>query len=1518
MEDKTKWRLKKEGFILIFCIMINVTCKFVAARLSLPLWLDVIGTCVSAYFLGPLGVVITCVIGHLLYGIVSPLSMVYVGVNIIIGMFICFSIKKGYFDNIAKALFMSFGIGGFSGLITIPINYLLRDGKSGNMWGDAFYDMLTWKGFPKIIASISGEILIEIPDKQISVAIAFGIVLGLKKILAKQKNIREQQLRNLICITTVCCCVAVMGSYHLEKLYTNSRNSTNNESVVEKEESEENKEIKIEQTEEHETHSMESYVSTIYDSSNGMMSSEANDVKETEDGYIWIGGYAGLTRYDGTKFEFMKDSGIASVTALYTDKQGRLWIGTNDMGVARYEDGEFTYFGSQEGIRVASIRSFVEGDDGTVYVGTTGNIFKISQEDTITCIEEDITNVTSIVSYKEFIVGVDSRGFLFVLKDGKLVDKYEGGKSALIYSCIGVTKEGLMAGTREQKLVNFSIINGKLIEGDALLVDGLYNFSGVYKDRKDRIWLCAGNGIGCVSENGEISVKSYEGFDSTIESMHEDYEGNIWFTSTRYGVMKLSENNFKNIFQYADIDDSVVNAVCEYNGDYYCATDSGLVVIDKETNKPLEIENLNQLLKGVRIRGLLADNNGNLWICTYGPGLIRYDQRGEIRVFNQQNDNTTGDRFRCAAELQDGTIVAGSSEGLNFVKDDTVVGTIRREDGLENPQILSVVVDKTNTIYAASDGAGIYVIKGKKIVKHIGLQEGLTSNVVLRIVPYDTGYFLVTSNALCYMKDDKVEKLNHFPYYNNYDVLMIEDTMYVLASSGLYIANGKEVISGEKFGYNHYNYNDGLMAGITANSWNYVNGEGHLHFCTNKGVFCFDTKANLKDTTDYKMSVVSVTCDDKIINLVDGKYTVPKTGKTLKIEASLRNYTLANKKMCFYVEGLDAEKEIITQKELETRIINNLSKGEYRIVLQVLSSDEREIIREESYILKKEAHIWEYTWYNMYLIGVAVWVLTFMASSIIMYSNEKKRENEMFFLRQQAKDDFLAHMSHEIRTPVNAVIGMNELIMRESEDTKILEYADNIQHASNMLLGLINDILDFSALEAGKIAIHKDTYSLGIVIRDMVQLLEARAKAKGLEIKLEYDRELPSQLYGDALRLKQVITNLLTNAVKYTEKGSVTLSLKGLNEKEKGFSLSISVKDTGMGIREEDKERLFESFTRLEINKNYSVEGIGLGLNITKRLIDAMDGTMQVNSEYGKGTEFTVLLPQKVMDATPLGELNNVANEQEAERKKQQELFTAPKARILAVDDNEMNLKVLKGLLKETQIQLDMVQSGKLCIQRCKEQQYHLILMDHMMPEMDGIETLNYLKGHDNLNQNTPVIVLTANAIVGMRENYIKNGFSDYLSKPIDRVEMETVLMKYLPEELVVRVPKEVEVTKNEEKTKENFMEQIDKELGLSYYDNDMEMYQEILACYYEQAQGYVKDLPRYVEAKDWKNYAIVVHAIKSNSLGIGAKAFSELALSHEMESKKENGDFIEENFEAFMEKYHALLEEVNEMIHNV
>ena len=620
------------------------------------------------------------------------------------------------------------------------------------------------------------------------------------------------------------------------------------------------------------------------------------------------------------------------------------------------------------------------------------------------------------------------------------------------------------------------------------------------------------------------------------------------------------------------------------------------------------------------------------------------------------------------------------------------------------------------------------------------------------------------------------------------------------------------------------------------------------------------------------------------------------------------------------------------RKELYEAMMST-EKGNFEMVIdgkkctvfvdEVLNQWHLAIVVEKSALLKS-------TW-SVLTVSVLVGLLVFALISVFyiigyrherkvnkrmeeMNANEQKREYEAKLLMlekkaadtaNKAKSDFLADMSHEIRTPINAVLGMNEMILRESKDDQILEYSSNIKSAGNTLLSIINNILDFSKIEDGKMTLVPVEFDVAELINNLVNTISERARLKGLEFIVEVDETIPSKLCGDDVRISQIVMNLLTNAVKYTESGSVTLRVMNNGTAGGDANLRFEVADTGIGIKDEDLSKLFESFKRIEEKRNRHIEGTGLGISIVCKLLAMMDSKLDVESKYAIGSTFGFDLRLRIVDQEPVGRYDG--RKKTVSGRGEEVHLHAPDARVLVTDDNAMNLKVAENFMKIFGIKPVTCSSGKETIELMKKNKFDIVFLDHMMPQMDGIETLKVLKDEDLLNGAT-VIALTANAVVGAEGQYLSAGFDGYLSKPITIQDLEKTLRKYLPQGSVEDLAQDAE----EEKPASVSLDKVrslglNVDAGLLYTCSDEDFYLELLTDYARSADDKCSELSSYLEKGDLKNYEILVHSLKSASKTVGADELSDRAKALEEASRDQNTDFVNANHEAFVTGFREL-----------
>ena len=561
-----------------------------------------------------------------------------------------------------------------------------------------------------------------------------------------------------------------------------------------------------------------------------------------------------------------------------------------------------------------------------------------------------------------------------------------------------------------------------------------------------------------------------------------------------------------------------------------------------------------------------------------------------------------------------------------------------------------------------------------------------------------------------------------------------------------------------------------------------------------------------------------------------------------------------------------------------------------------------------------------------------------------MKALEQKKDYEAKLLKlektaadnaNRAKSDFLADMSHEIRTPINAVLGMNEMILNKSDDEQILDYANSIKSAGKTLLSIINNILDFSKIEDGKMNLVPAEFDTTELITGLINSISERAKAKQLDLFVEVDETIPSKLFGDDVRISQVIMNLLTNGVKYTEKGRVTIRVQNQGIIGDDVNLRVDVIDTGIGIKEEDFDKLMKSFERIEEKRNRHIEGTGLGMSIVTKLLNMMNSQLEVQSVYGKGSTFGFNLHLRIIDHAPIGKFEEkkksiFKNEEKSER------LSAPGIKVLVTDDNEMNLKVASNLLQFFNIYPELCASGFETIELCEKNKYDIIFLDHMMPKMDGIECLDILKAR-KLIDGTLVIALTANAVVGAKEMFLEAGFDDYLSKPILLDDLENMLKKHIPESAIENVPIKQNSSQASGTAKDESFEvfefapagedddgsesglSIEKAIdaglnvneGISFAAGDEGFYLEILRDYANDAEIKCAKLDAFLRAGDMKNYNILVHSVKSASRTVGAFDLTEKARMLEDAAGREDADYVRANHDELVNKYRSLAKQL-------
>jgi len=1275
-----------------------------------------------------------------------------------------------------------------------------------------------------------------------------------------------------------------------------------------------------------------SYSTEIYDASNGLPTSDAMFLMSASDGYMWIGGYSGVIRYDGTTFERLdKPSYLTSARGFFEDSKGRIWVGTNDNGVAVLDKDKDIHYSYKDGLPSSSIRIFSEDLEGNVFIGTTAGICYVDANDILHVLEDDRIAEERVLKLESDslgrIYGQTSNGIVFAIDNCRIMELYDSfslgiGKVTTILA--DPDNPGNVYLGTDENAVYYGEFGATASEMEKISVDPIDNVHWLNYDC-NRVWVSSTDTIGYVDVDRSFKTVDVP-FDSGLEMATSDYQGNLWLASSTKGVMKVVDNNFIDITAAANLNTGAINAVYLNDGDIYIGTDNGLDIIDENGNA---VENeLTEYLGDARIRSIEEDNAGNLLVATYTHdlGLVRYAKDGKIVSFTTDN-GMPSNQIRCIRISDDGTVLVGTNGGLAIIKDDSIVQTVGASAGLKNTVFLTVEQATDGNILAGTDGDGIYVIKGDDIAK-IGRDDGLTSDVILRIInDKERGVvWIITSNSIEYIENGIVKHVTSFPYNNNYDMYFDDsNNAWILSSYGVYVVNSEEMLKDEISDFRLYTVANGLPYSITSNSHSYKDDDGNLYIAGRNGVIKVNIQKYYDEDVNVLMDVKSIYCDnEKVLQDDNGIYQIPASDGRVQITAAVLDYSMMNPDIRIYLENGPDDGIVIQRNRLTDLEYTGLPYGNYRLHIQILDLSSKEVIQEEIFRIRKAPRLGELRFVRIAILVILIVVIGFMVWQIMRLTAIKKQYEEIKKSKEEAenantaKSRFLANISHEIRTPINTIMGMNEMIMREDSTNvpksyfmSMMNYAFDIRNAAESLLGLINDLLDISKIESGKTHLVEKEYDTQQILRSAVSMVRMKSTEKKLSFDVVVDELLPKRLYGDAEKIKQVTLNLLTNAVKYTSVGGFSLCVSMDERRDKEAVIRISVKDTGIGIKEEDMEKLFTAYERLDEERNSAIQGTGLGLDISRKFAELMGGKLWCESVYGEGSEFIFVLSQKIIDDTPIGAF--IEYEEKKERGPYVPKFVAPDADILVVDDNPMNLNVIKGLLKATDVFVTTSESGADAIDKIKENDYDVVLLDHMMPGLDGVETLAIIRG---IKPNLPVYALTANSIAG-EEFYKSKGFNGYLSKPIDTETLENTLMKHIPAN---KMKKETKESVSEEIT------EIPEEMNWIYEVKDISVPEGIknsggISNYIFSLELFldtIDDNSRVIEDayKDGniRLYTIKVHALKSSARIIGALGLSELAEKLEEAGNKNDMEYIDGNTDRLMDEYTSFKEKFGEL----
>lgn len=1169
------------SLFVIGCILINCLGKWTAAAGQLPVWMDSFGTVCSAYALGPFCGGVVGAATNVIYGFYYKTSYVYALTNIAVGILTGYYASKGYLKDLFKTMSLSFLITLLSVGVSVPLNYVFYSGRTGNIWGDGVIDLLGQMGLRSWMRGVIGEFYVDFLDKVVTL-VAFFVGLRLwHGYKARQNEEKTPRISPNHMKTSIMIVFLLLGSVLGNPMAVSAQKTQD--------------------------HSYNMYVQTIYNDNNGLPGGKANDIAQTKDGILWIGTYGGLYRYNGSRFQWMNHyDSVKNVNCLYTDEAGRLWIGTNDSGVSICINEEISnVVDSSQGLPADSVRCVTECSDGTFYVGTSDALAIVSLSGglSVSDIVPEVTYTKSLsADQKDHVAAVTDEGSLYLLSQGKVIQHLQKKAYRAAYSCCMFDDQGrLYVGRTDNCIEIYKLKDGKLQKCRTVSCGTLTNIKSLHMSENQEIFICADNGAGFLDISGNYQSVNTNKFNSSIDHMLMDYQGNLWFTSSRLGLLRMCKSVFTETFTEAGLEEDVVNTVIKWRGDVYFGTDSGLKVVDGVMTREKHTF-LSKKLEGIRVRCLMEDSQENLWICTSGEGVWKVSEDGSLRIYSEK-DGLLGDKFRTAMELKDGTIALAGDLGISFVKNGTVTENIGASDGLSNPRVLCMFQKKDGTLLAGTDGNGIAVIRDHKVQSHYKKINGLSSEVILRMVK-DTdhgGMFIVTSNSLCFMKNDKIRILDNFPYYNNYDIVEgKKGEVFVLSSAGIYVVDKKKLENGEKLDYDLLNATKGLQESLTPNAWNYIDKKDNLYLSGGFGAVYMNMNDYNSHNFSYRMLMKSIKMDGETSYVERGEAIHISRGVSrVEIIPEVVNYSINDPYVRVWLEGYDKEPTILPQSELKNIVYANLPTGEYIFHMAVYDHQRTKVIEESTYQIIKDKEIYDHWWFYVYYGIVLVLAIVYLTWLIVRTQIQKK-------LNLQKKELELAR--NQIQMGNETIITIARTVDAKDENTS--QHSQRVSEYSVMIAEKLGyskedlEVLRKTALlhDIGKIAIPDRILNKAGRLTDEEYGVMKSHVLRGAEILKNFTF------------IEHVDEGALYHHERYDGKGYVN-GLKGEEIPLNARIIGIADAFDAMTANRVYRKKLDLDFVLEELRK-------GRGTQFDPRLVDIMlglleDGTIDVEGLYG-------------------------------------------------------------------------------------------------------------------------------------------------------------------------------------------------------------------------------------------------------------------------------------------------------------
>ena len=1115
MSETKSSGIKKQYPVYIFAgILLNCTGRLIAQKTGFPGLLDTLGTLFAAYYGGVATGVISAALSGSLCALTNRTDLYYIvpGIGVAIAAALLTRLSR-YLKRLLGAMNATLILCVVKTLLLTIVNTALFDGKSGIAYPDAIIDYLAIFDVPWIIRCTIASLYICFLDLLFAMAVLFTAARQGKYIKRKRRAAElKKALGKKITLALLPALIFIPASR------VDAETSIN-------------------------------FVERLYNSENGMVGSCANDIVQTEDGTMWIGTYGGLYRFNGEEFRRIEDvSSVRSVQSLYVDSENRIWVGSDGCGVTvMMPDKTCCVFDSSQGLPAGTVKAVVQGSDGCYYIGTTGGLAIVSfdgEKFSIRGIRGDIGSISDIAAGASGEVAVLSTlGDVYIFRDRSLVIEidYDDIKA----TCVSYDAGGfLYVGTDAEYVYKYRLGEKDYLLVDVLVARGLNSINDIYFDRTGYIFIAADTGIGYSDKDGNSNIISNEGFDNSVGEIFADYQGNLWFTSSRCGLLVLSRSSFTDMFSVCNVKKAVVNVVIEWSGLCYVGTDDGLNVLDPDRCISIKNEAVREF-EGTRVRSLAIDDNGDLLIAANGKPLMKFNKMtGLSDYFHDKDDEAeVGRKVRVVKQLSNGTVITLGDDGICFIKDNKVKYKMRKSEELGNAVLLNVTELSDGTLLVGTDGDGIAVIKDRKMCRYITERDGLSSGVILRVADDKRGIgaFVLTGSGMCYMEGDyksdgvSVRELTEPPYYNNYDLYQRRNgEIFITGGAGVYVIDYPELMSTEREATcKLLDIKSGLPGSLTSNAWNCVVDDSYAYLCGNTGVYRLDLENYEMEVTEYKPGISSVKLDGGEYDMRQSDVIrIPVGTRKLEMDLEINNFTVYDPLIRYYLAGVDDEKITVKSSELEGITYFNIPRGNNEFHIEVLNK-EGALVKEKSYIVSKETETYETTGFQIYFYSILIIIVLFGVNSVInggvyevtrklksehakevsILEREKKEalERSLYIEEEasRARASFLDRMSSEIQTSVNAISGMNTMIMREAEQQNIKDYSKDINGALKRLkysiAGMLGYDRDNDGDDDGAVEERFHTKDARILVVDSIELNLSIAEQLLKRINIDVD-----------------------------------------------------------------------------------------------------------------------------------------------------------------------------------------------------------------------------------------------------------------------------------------------------------------------------------------------------------------------------------------------------------------------------